>query len=96
MSGCRHQFVGEAVCEHCGIYEHAHLVEKIERLTRERDEARRERDALRAEVIASNQEHTRTLGHVLRLLAKVKVGEPLQFSAPGAFDDLDKDERSKK
>lgn len=60
-------------------------------LALERDEARRERDALRAEVIASNQAHSRTLGCVLRMLAKVEIGPPLQFDAHGAFDDLDKD-----
>jgi len=50
----------------------------IERLTRERDEARRELAALRdaaARVVAV-------------------VGPPLQFNARGAFDDLDKDEGS--
>lgn len=53
----------------------AEVIAAIERLTRERDEARRELAALRdaaARVVAV-------------------VGPPLQFSAHGAFDDLDED-----
>jgi len=78
VSACGHQFVGEAVCEHCGAYEREHFLHRIAELTRERDEART--------LAAMWHRIARDGGTV-----NVTIGEPLRFNARGAFDDLDKD-----